>query len=433
METNSISPKVILFVTIDCLRYDRLGFDGYERSLTPNIDRLANEGVLFTDTFANYPSTGGSIPGLLLSKYPWEGNEPEEVRKSPSLHGELRKQGYRTAAIHTNPFLTRYYGWGEDFDYFFDDLEFQPDLPIPGLGKAYRKIWKTARRLRFKGGSISASELNSKAKKYIKNNIDKKIFLYLHYMDVHEPYFPPGDIFRAVTGNKLTLKKKFEALNLFRKLIPEKDYINELSERKKEFIVNLYDSSVKYVDEEIGNLLKFLSAENLLKDALIILTSDHGQELGERGMFAHTRLYDEVLHVPFIVYHPDLSAETIKSQIRVLDIPPSILNLLNVSIPNDFRGEKIDLNLSRNKGRPVISSFLGKGTHKKVTRHWSLRTPNYKLILHYGPPPQLELKERELYDLKSDPAESKNIADERENVTETLKQELDRVVRSVEI
>lgn len=422
-----MNPKLILLISVDCLRADLLEKKGRDNRY-PKIEELAEEGVSYNNCFTHYPATGGMVPGLFYSRYPWEsGPQNQWLQEEPSLQSKLKEFGFECASIHTNPFLTRFYNWEKGFDYFFDDIDFQPNENSL-LSKLGSKLWRAKRWIRYKGTSASTSEINEVAKNWVEKNKDRKMFLHLHYMDLHEPYFPQKNSYNQITSEKLSLKEKVKSLFLQRELIRNKMGIQGLDERDREFIFNLYRACLRDVDREISSFLEFLRREELLDNTLVVLTSDHGQGFGEHGFFGHMELYDEVLNIPLIFWSKDKRIKLNHkptNQCRLVDVAPTILDILDNPVPSSFNGKSLAENKSNRK---VLASFMGKGLNKEVKKNWCLRLPSHKLILTFNK--NMELERREFYDLESDPREEINKPNNP--VRESIEEELIKTAKRIE-
>ena len=375
-----------------------MGCLGYSRNTTPYLDQLAAEGVLFSKAFSVGPITSVSFMSLLTSTYPlMYGGYLSVSKERTTLAEVLSRNGYHTAAFHSNPFLSRRYSFDRGFEIFHDSIK----------GKGSRKVLAFFKRNRIasfvlkKAGTLhkreppheTADETNKKVVSWIQN-CSHPFFLWVHYMDVHAPYSPPQEYMTKCT-NKREIKHVQE------KLFYRQD---NLSAHDLKMITELYDAEVRFVDQGIQRLLHALG-EDILANTFLIVTSDHGDEFGEHGGFMHEpKLYDELLHVPLIVKGPGLEKAVITEVVSLLDVAPTVLALLGIEHPQSFQGKNIVKSGKRSKG---VISEVSHGKYGSVEfdlekRKVSYRTSQWKYIYS-------EEGFCELYNVENDPGETKNV------------------------
>lgn len=371
-------PNVVL-ITVDTLRADRLGCYGYRAAATPNIDRLAADGVLFLQAIAQSPTTIPSHASILTGTYPlWHGARDFGFALAPdnlTIAEALKGHGYNTAAFVGSLILDAHRGFGrgfdQGFDCYYDDFVFD-DSP--------RARWETIER--------RADRVVAEALRWIEAAKTKPFFVWLHIFDPHDPYDPP-EPYRSA------------------------------------FARSPYDGEIAFSDAALGRLFEYLKAENLYSSALIILTSDHGEGLGEHKEPAHGLfLYDSTLHVPLIIKLPEnrLAGTVYGGQVRSIDIFPTALQALELPRADGIQGVGL---ISHLMGKKKID--LEAYAESFYPRHqfgWSelraLRSGRYKYILAPRP---------ELYDLRSDPRELNNLHDRNLALAGQLKQKLIEVER----
>jgi len=387
------------------------------------MDFLSDKGMRFESAFANGPFTSAAFLSILASAYPLEFKDQIPLPPDAILISEaLRKNGIRTAAIHSNPYLSTFYGYDRGWHYFQD---FLPSVPNKGLKrrgglrrsiKKYvpKRILKLNRlsrglyRLRIFFGFARAPFENAEtitkcAISWLNENKDFPFFLWLHYMDLHEPYW----VFDAKFKRKYS--KKVSGLSRVKML--EDAMHGKWSLKSVNRIIDVYDDRLSYVDESLKELFHFLDNEGLIGDTLIVLTSDHGQGFLDHGFFGHiARFYDEHLHIPLILFGPGIRNQVNSSLVSQLDIAPTILNFYGVTVQKDYRGHNLLLT-----NRFVISEaahnekgvYIASGKiFPSNFRTYAIRTKKWKYI--YGE------KQREMYNLEKDPKEMKNVADREE-------------------
>jgi len=408
---------------VDCLRADHLSCYGYKRKTTPFIDFLASRGIKFENAFANGPFTAASFLSILASAYPLEFKDQLPLPPDAILISEvLQETGIRTAAINSNPYLSAFYGYNRGWHCFRDFLinnrktfkkrrSFKRIRNV--LPKTISEILHLARVYwSFTKSYESAETVTECAISWLSRNKDFPFFLWLHYMDLHEPYL----IFNA------NFKRKYS------KDIPRLLQVKFLNDMKRERIepktinglVNIYDDKLSYVDENLKELHRFLIQERLVDNTLIVITSDHGQEFWDHGHFGHTaRFYDEILHIPLILFGSKIKNVVDRRIVSQLDIAPTILNFYGVPVPRDYRGHNL---LSRFSNPFVISEAAHNEEGIYISEHrifpsnlrtYAIRTKKWKYI--HGS------RQHELYNLQKDPKETINIIDEERVKAEELK------------
>ncbi len=438
------SPKYVFLITIDCLRADKIGCIG-KGHLTPNIDDLGEEGLVFRRAFANGPATAQSFTSIFTST-PFLLHSGLKLKSGFETLAEiLEKEGFWTAAFHSNPFLSSIFGWNRGFREYYDLLE---DIETPTLSlirsdwkaKAFRLLIqntglesnttllsflrKTFYRLfGFKIPYVEGKELNRYVFSWISKNKNKRFFLWIHYMDPHEPFIPPD---KYIQEKDIRTKKDALLFNIRSGLNPTIEQNSVLSK--------LYESEVAYVDECVGSLLFFLDQHKLIDDALIVLCGDHGQGFLEHGYFAHPphSLYNELIHVPLIISNAGVeNEETVTENVQLLDLSPTILDILRIDPPTSFLGTSL-LSLKREALRER-KIFIESAKFNLNNLRFDLRKKivaciyrNSKLIINDV------MNTVEMYDLQRDFKEENNIADVQYKTCNELKGLVTEHIRSIE-
>jgi len=251
---------------------------------------------------------------------------------------------------------------------------------------------------------LEGKELNNCVKNWINTNNSEKFFLWMHYMDPHVPYVPPRKYLSGFARRQDAFKYNC-SINF------EKITKSDLAILKK-----LYIGEVRYVDDCIGKFWEYLEEKNLLDESLVILLADHGHAFMEHNRFGHAFdiLYNEVLHVPIILYGLEES-KSVDIPVQLLDVPPTILELLDVEKPSSFIGQSLFFSLKEKKqpspifsesARPDLINLQYDLSKKAVS---CIKNP-YKLIIN-------QLKGTvELYNIEKDFKEKENLADDNEDV-----------------
>jgi choline-sulfatase len=350
------SPPDVYLITIDTLRADHVGCYGYKQIETPALDGLAADGVRFTEAFTHSPITNTShisiLTGLLPSVH---GVTDFGIPLSPqhvTAAELLKKQGYQTAAFIGAVILdsnTLAPGLDRGFD-FYDNFPAKTDT---------KERWGRVER--------RGMEVVEHAEGWFDKHRTGPHFVWVHMYDPHDPYEPPAPF----------------------------------SEKYKD---HLYDGEIAYADSALAHWIAFLKKAGVYDNAIVIVTGDHGEGLGEHGEETHGLfLYDSTLHIPLIVKMPAAAnrGSVIDAEVRTTDILPTILSVTGVALPAELNGESLLplVDKTSNASRELFGE-----TDYPLRWGWAplraLRTENAKLI---------EAPRPELYDLKTDAKELKNL------------------------
>ncbi len=377
-------PNVVVLM-IDTLRADHLGCYGYSRQTSPSIDRFAARSVLFERAVASAPQTVPSVLSMWTGLYPSRhGNQyflrtdsfragkkgiaPQVPANVALLAESLQSRGYRTGAIVTNPWLRARYGFARGFDVY--------RRPKAEPGKRYAK----ADAVNREGGELLAQWKDA-----------QPFFLYLHYMDVHWPY-DPLPTYRSVFAT--THGRRF--------------YVNgrapNASARNASFTRDLYDADIRGLDDAVGGFLAELAARGLDDSTVVVLIGDHGDAFLEHGGLGHGwGLFEELIHVPLIVFDPrgDRRGRRVEAPVSAADLFPTVIELTGGTPPSGLDGVSL-ADAIRGSGKPlsderVLYSELGFGL--------AARTGRYKLIRWLDPPSD------RFFDLADDPSEQSPVAE----------------------
>ena len=386
-------PLNVILISIDTLRADRLGCYGYERPTTPIIDWLAADGVLFEDCTATSPWTLPSHASMLTGLYParhgLKSFENTKAVKLPdqcaTLAETLRDRGYSTAAIVNSHYLNPRYGLHRGFsDFTYIKESFDRREP---------------------------SKVGEKAKEWLTNH-EKPFFLFLHYYDVHSDYASlPVYEEQFVHQYSGPIDGSTEQLA---KLIDGGNPRKSLNHDDVQHLIDLYDASVRQIDNEIGKLTEILTETGLIDTTLLVITSDHGEEFLEHGSVLHGKTqFQELIQVPLIMKGTGLpSGIRVKEMTSLVDLVPTILKTLGIRPTDNYDGVEL-CSLWENYGRTSFERFLFSEANQ-VGEQYAVRLPRYKLILD-------EPKMRTyLFDLASDHREQRDISSEHIDLVETL-------------
>jgi len=378
-------PVNVIIALADTLRADHMSCYGYRRPTTPEIDRFAEDAVLFERARSQSACTFPSVNSLLTSRYAsvFHGQGGAEMgipEQYPSLAELLSRSGYSTIAVSASPIVRATPskhnpggGFGRGFD-IFDE----------------RPLWR------------EAAYVNQLAMRYL-DRTEEPFFLYLHYMDPHDPYRTPKDFDSRFAG-------PYEGHDFIAEGNPNPiaDMVYDdgptvaFDDRDIQHLLDLYDDEIAYFDREFGRLVAGLRQRGLLNRSILVLVSDHGEEFMEHGEHVkHCRvLYDTSTRVPLIVKIPRVEGgRRIASAVQNLDIVPTVLDYLGIAGPEtSFSGASLrDLLDDGNEAPRVAFSDQGK---------WrSADDGRYKLLL------DAKNVERQLFDLRADPLEQSDLYD----------------------
>ncbi|MCK4353752.1 MAG: sulfatase [Dehalococcoidia bacterium] len=378
--------KDVILLTIDALRKDALGCYGRGKELTPFIDSLQSQCIRFTRGQATGPYTQASFPGILTSSYYLEYGKPKGLSPHRTLVSEpLKQAGIVTAAFHSNPYLCDFLGWNRGWDFFYDSMEEEVSSRMPYI----------------KGNVINA-KVTEWLSSYSAAGDGKPFFLWLHYMDIHEPYIPERKYVDMVDSS-ITMSQD-EMYSLFENTLLKRDVSDP---EKVTLLKKLYDMHVREVDTYVQDFFNTLDQLGILKDSVVIMTSDHGDEFNEHGSLSHDdKMNSELIDIPLIIYGAGKNGicDTLVSN---ADIPPTIVHLFGLDPVKKFEGHSL-LPLD---GYPEKGCF-GEAIDQRGQRGGDIEKDSYfyrekdlKIICHAG------VDRWELYDLNQDPNEVNNIID----------------------
>jgi arylsulfatase A-like enzyme len=382
---------------VDTLRADHLGVYGYARPTSPHIDAFARAGVQFVNARSQAPCTYPSANSLLTSRYPTRFEGRGEGRMGippgvPALAEILQEHGFRTYAVSASPIVRKtpsHFNKEGRFDQgheVFDESCF----------------WK------------DASCVNARAFELLDAS-EGQVFLYLHYMDPHDPYQPPPTHPRRFALGR-PAQDFIERGNP--NPIAEMIYAQgapkvEVTEADRQHLIDLYDEEIRYFDGHFQALLDGLDHRGLLADALVVLLSDHGEAFLERGDAKHCRhLHDTQIRTPLVLGVPGLArGRRIETPVENVDVAPTILDYLALPPDPGFEGGSL---------RPLIEGRAdGSATGFAAWRtQRSAFDARHKLIV------DPRAGEAALYDLERDPAEEHDVIDEHADVAARLREAL---------
>lgn len=424
--------KNLVLITIDCLR-----FDAVSKEYTPFIWNLRKKGLLFTRAYSLGSWTTSSLTGLLTSTYPLMYNGDLGIKyPRVSIVEVLKTAGYLTLGFTFHPYLDKVYGFGKGFDVYYDSVD---DIrsaihqktknsrgrklstklisglartigKVPGINTVAREIYyyKQFRSLykNLLNNNVSfrleGDKINEIAKQEIANvNIDRPLFLWIHYLDTHFPYLPK-------TQN--ITREKIASLNVDRDKwhkLGKKPNLRSLEDLKMIYLLAASD-----VDRYVEDIIEYFKTLGIYRDTIFIITADHGEEFYEHGGFHHEiKLYEELIHVPLFIFGAGLRSKEINNVVSHLDVFPTVLDIMGIKRPKEWIGENMLI-----KKRKFVFSEEGqkypgeafKGNRIKLNIK-SARVAVIGREWKYIRGDNME----ELYNLISDPRENTNMANNR--------------------
>ena len=377
------APPNVMLIMIDTLRQDHMGYAGYERDTTPNMDALAEESVVFLDAYSTSPHTPRSIPPTFFGRYAsdlkWvlpNTNFPRLLPENRSMYEVKEEAGWTTVAETSHFYFRERRGLTQGFQDWnndgFKELEdSHDDVATP-------RIWERLEpRIRDLGGQWHEE--------------DEPFSLFVHFFDPHATY---------------QMHEGFE-------------FEHDGSHHDR--LIARYDSEIAHVDSYVGKIVEVLQEEDLYEDTIVIITSDHGESFDEHGYYFHGQtLYNTAINVPLLFRVPEWFSMEVEGAVSTIDIAPTVMDLLGMRTPQEFDGEVLtDVLLGREEvpDRPVFAELL---PYTALDRfHRAVIYGDQKLIVDY------DLEIEEYYDLSEDPMEQDNLMEERQEEARALRQMLE--------
>lgn len=381
----------LVFVTIDTLRADHVGALGYGRATTPNIDALALRGAVFTQAIAQSSWTRTSMGSVMTGLYPTTlGLTCAHFRVPESdcdvlpddvttLAEAVKASGFHTGGVVANINVDPLFGFHQGFD--------QYHLALREVSTR-REDWRASDDWM----SETTREVTDAALDWLADRPDDgRFLLYLHYLDPHHPYDPPGEHADAYDPD---------------------DYVGDPSWRDARA---RYDGEIRHVDEQFARVLAALDEAGLTGTTGIVILSDHGEEFGEHGGEHHGfTLFEEQIHVPLVMVLPGFTepGTRVRRQVRLLDVMPTVLGALDVPLPPGLQGESLLGRLEGRWGGGRDAPALSERAYNPLV---SWREPPWKLIHDTDTGSVL------LYDLDRDPGERFDLSAQHPDVVERLR------------
>jgi len=403
-------PNLVL-VSIDTLRADHLTAYGYERSTSPEISRLASEGVLFEQAFSQSPKTATSHMSLFTGVYPpahrvanWGERRVRRLSDDvPTLATLLARAGYSTVAHTEGGNVSARLGFDQGFEIYRQHRGSEP--VFEGASRALDRFVQDE-----DGGHAP-------------------FFLFIHTFEVHDPYVPPTELADEfvdpsysgdIVGSREELGRLAGGGNYWARNTQYWNRVDRNDPADIQHLKDLYDAEILFTDSQFAAFREHLRRLDLEDETIVVVLSDHGEEFLEHGGWLHNTLFQEILHVPLIFRFPAslglASGRRIQNVVRLVDVVPTLLEVLELPAPEHLQGESLlplvdgDETLSR----PVFSQWLAGG------RIVALRDGEWKYI---------RVKQQEqLFDLSTDPKELVDRLSARQEVLAKLRAQVDEII-----
>lgn len=454
-----MSHEDVILITADGLRYDRLSHCGNDVETTPTLDALAAEGAACQQAIVTGTATRKSFPGILTSSYPlMYGGYAQMTKHRKPLSETFSDRGYTTLGVNANAQLHTRFGWDRGYDVYFDSDETVINNPVGDFdrgdsandtaeesalsgifdelrstvyqtldhdGLLYRTLESLYRRVDTRTPPYPrAPQLVAKALSFIdRAPDDKPIFLWVHFMETHSPYVPPQEYLDRFGPDSVSLADIWRVND---RLHAEPA---ALSDQEVDLISQLYNASLRYLDDEIGVLIEGLHERNLWHDANVMFTSDHGEQFREHGGMTHClEPYEEGAHVPLLAKFGTTKLTDITKVVSTIDIGPTLLEASfdAPEIPTKFHGLSL---YHEFQGDDVIADDRvvfcqnTSNTSREIDlnlRITGCRSDEWKFITSRD-----ESLSTKLFHLPSDPGEQENVAADHPDVVSEFTASID--------
>lgn len=414
----------LLLITVDTLRADHLSSYGYGRQTSPVIDALAAAGVRFDLPVVQWPKTGPSFASIFTATYPKDNGIvrkigdrlPDEFRMLAEM---LKEQGYSTRAVVANGAVASEFNFHQGFDVYVESWKLSP--PAPGVDPTGAAMVTQLAR--------TVMESHDPAQPYL---------LWIHYLDPHFPYEAPEPWTNRFEGDahydgtqKIEISRdrpKRQMMGIgFEQALGDRD---ELA-----YYIARYDAEIAFVDHQIGELLQWLGERQLLDGTLTVITSDHGESLGEHNyFFDHGRFsFQTCLKVPLIFHYPGILEPRVDSEpAELIHLAPTLLEAAGISLQQGrwMQGRSLWPRLRGVASREEADRYAFSEAGYALQRNWQrvVTDGRYKLIHAADWAEQRWIAGKgnplALYDLYADPGETENLVDRLPEEARRLKQAL---------
>jgi arylsulfatase A-like enzyme len=417
--------RSILLITVDCLRPDHISGYGYRRKTTPNIDSLINRSTTFTHAFSNGPGTRYGFKSIHGGVHPLTIQGVGLPRHAGATLAEtLQTEGYRTGGFADNPFVSTYFNYDRGFEEFVDYTDpggnlselnqfirqrIGPSLPKGRLYDLLRSGYDAT--VKFVEGQ--GANVNSNDRQVVEHAIDwigdavsrdEPYFAWVHLMDAHHPYgyFPDHRTELGIDSDQTHVR------------MPSVEPGTEPPQP----IVDAYDANIRNADWHVGELLAAMDDH-----VTVILTADHGEELGLHNEFHDESVYQSIARIPLIVSIPRTDTETREWPVSLVDIPPTVTQIAGAEQPECWEGKNV---LTVSKDRDIYIGFENDdGIQLAIVRgQWKYVRSQDTL--------EGEPTDEQLFNIQSDPREQKDYFRSECSTVQSLREQLDEFCRKIQ-
>jgi arylsulfatase A-like enzyme len=425
-------PNIVL-ITMDTVRPDHLSAYGYERDTTPNLSAFARGATLYRHAVAASNMTLATHASMFTGLYASAHGAHSEQRFPagrplssgiPTLPALLAARGYTTLAVVANhAYLNPFYGLDRGFQVYDArepvaaiNSEVSSDLRLFLRNGVRKLIGVLSSTSEFDRVSRRAEEVDAAAFTLIGEARQRHapFFLFLNYMDAHGPYVPPAPFDAKYPGRLNGFDDE-----AYRRLELKMLHTHQaLPEATRQHLVSEYDGAIAYLDSQLGRLLNGLKEQGIYDDSMIIVTSDHGENLGERNILGHwVSLYQDEVSIPLIVKYPrQKEARTVEGLVSQIDFAPTILETAGIRVPPAFQGRSLEQPVDEE--RFVYSEAFWPRSPYRSDR----RFRRSQRAIFQGSNKYIESSPggREMYNLAADPGEARDVLTENVQLASVL-------------
>ena len=442
----------ILWIVMDTVRADHLSCYGYDRNTTPNIDKIASEGILYENAIANgpwtLPSHASMFTGMIPSKHGADAEHYWLENKFETIAEVLSSNGYETFEYSNNMWVGPRTNMQQGFDTI---LVNNGGIRLPTMSSPRFELpdyLMISRAKQYIENEIllmddGAQKTNGVVTKWIADahQADMPFFVFINYMEAHSPFHPPEEYAAPYLGEGVSFT---EAMKVPR---PVWQYIAgsyNMREHDFEVLRALYDGEISYLDFRIGQLLDYVRDLGILDSTIVIITSDHGENIGDHQLLDHQLcVYDTLIHVPLIIRYPGLAEAGLRvdEQVQLTDIFPTILDIVGINLSSEaqLQGHSLVKDVEHPESEFAISenrvtyealhlihdAKINAEVSKYARRLKTIRTEEFKYIWSSD-------GMDELYNIREDPEELNNLIEVEAEKAAELKARLKEYLNSFE-
>jgi arylsulfatase A-like enzyme len=419
----------VLLVVLDTVRAESMSLHGYERPTTPNLERLAARSVVFDRATSTAPWTLPSHASMFTGRWPFEQTSDWESPldgRHVTLAETLGARGYLTAGFVANGQYCGYeFGLDRGFDHYEDYVRSPAEtLLSSSIARALATSMSLRRLVGYYDtvGRQDAASVNGRFLKWLGRTEGRPFFAFLNYFDAHETTFPPPPFAEQFSHG--TARDVEHVMHDLRRSMRTDWHRRPPEHIKTER--DMYDGTIAYMDAELGRLIAELEARGVLDNTIVIVTSDHGEQFGEHGLFLHSNsLYTQLLHVPLVISYPAKApgGTRVGTRVSLRDLPATVLDLIGFQEGAVFPGGSLARFWSGEADRHPVEPVVSQVRYSDWAEKWhptakgdmsSLMDDRYHYI-------RTGDGGEELYDLEQDPGELRNLTSTAEGAAITVR------------